>query len=97
MEAMNPQSKPKITIEYCNQCRFVLRATWMLQELLFTFGEDLEEVALRPGSGGVFTVRFNDDILFDRKEEGRFPESKELKQRIRDRIDPERSLGHSDR
>ena len=30
-------------------------------------------------------------------EAGRFPESKELKQLIRDRIAPEKNLGHSDR
>ena len=32
-----------------------------------------------------------------RKAEGRFPESKELKQLIRDMIAPERDLGHSDK
>ncbi len=94
---MKESNKPKVVIEYCSQCRFILRASWMLQELLFTFSEDLAEVALRPGSGGVFRVSLNGEVLYDREEQGRFPESKELKQLIRDRIDPERSLGHSDR
>lgn len=35
-------------------------------------------------------------ILWDRKAEGRFPEAKELKQKIRDVIAPNRDLGHSD-
>ena len=30
------------------------------------------------------------------KEEGRFPEGKELKQLVRDAIDPNRNLGHSE-
>ena len=30
------------------------------------------------------------------RDEGRFPEMKELKQRLRDRIAPDKSLGHSD-
>ena len=34
--------------------------------------------------------------LFDRKTEGRFPEPKEIKQMIRDKVAPDRSLGHSD-
>jgi len=34
--------------------------------------------------------------LFSKKEEGRFPESKEIKQMIRDQILPEMDLGHSD-
>lgn len=69
----------------------------MAQELLTTFETDLHSVALVPRTGGVFVVRLNGDILFDRKTVGRFPESKELKQLIRDSIDPERSLGHSDK
>lgn len=69
----------RIRIHYCSQCRFVLRATWLAQEILFTFGEVLKEVAIEPGSGGVFIVRFGDEPIFDRTKESRFPESKELK------------------
>jgi selenoprotein W-related protein len=88
--------KPRVEIEFCTACRFTLRAGWLAQELLFTFGEDLGEVALVPATGGVFEVRCGDAILWSRKREGRFPDAKELKQRLRDRIDPGRSLGHSD-
>ena len=62
-----------------------------------TFEEELGEVALRPGTGGVFDIRLNDELIWSRKQEGRFPEAKEIKQRVRDRIAPDRSLGHSDR
>jgi selenoprotein W-related protein len=86
-----------VEIEYCTQCRWLLRAAWMAQELLTTFETDLKAVSLMPGTGGVFIVRLNNAVLFDRKTVGRFPESKELKQLIRDRIDPDRSLGHSDK
>jgi selenoprotein W-related protein len=37
------------------------------------------------------------ELIFSRKTEGRFPEMKELKQIIRDKIAPEKSLGHSDK
>ncbi len=87
----------RLSIEYCSECRFILRATWLAQELLFTFGSDLEEVALRPGGGGIFVVTLNGSVIFDRQAVGRFPESKELKQLVRDCIDPDRDLGHSDR
>ena len=89
--------KPRVEIEYCSQCRFILRAGWMAQELLLTFMDELGEVALLPGTGGVFEVRLNGETIFSRKVEGRFPESKELKQLIRDRIAPDKELGHSDR
>lgn len=35
-------------------------------------------------------------MLWDRKTEGGFPETKVLKQKVRDRIDPKKDLGHSD-
>ncbi|QSA96984.1 SelT/SelW/SelH family protein [Methylococcus sp. EFPC2] len=87
----------RIEILYCNQCRWLLRAAWMAQELLTTFDQEISELALKPGTGGIFEVRANDVLVWSRKEEGRFPEITELKQRVRDHIAPGRSLGHSDK
>jgi selenoprotein W-related protein len=87
---------PRLEIRYCSQCRFLLRATWLAQELLTTFGGKLGEVALAPGTGGIFEVRLDGEIVFSRSESRRFPESRELKQLIRDRIDPGMDLGHSE-
>ena len=92
-----PNSEHRIDIEYCTQCRWLLRAAWLAQELLTTFESDIQSVSLVPGSGGIFEVRLNGETIFSRKQASRFPESKELKQLVRDRIDPNRSLGHSDR
>jgi selenoprotein W-related protein len=90
-------NKPAIEIEYCTGCRWLLRAAWVAQELLSTFEADLAGVALKPGSeGGIFEVRIDGETLWSRKAEGRFPEAKELKQRLRDRIAPGRDLGHVD-
>ena len=91
------EQKPRVSITYCTQCRWLLRAAWLAQELLTTFEAELGEVALQPGVGGVFEIRVDDDLIWSRKQEGRFPEAKEVKQRVRDRIAPDRSLGHSDR
>jgi selenoprotein W-related protein len=90
-------SRYQVDIEYCTQCRWLLRAAWLAQELLTTFEADLKGVNLIPGTGGILEVRLNGEILFSRKLVGRFPESKELKQLIRDVIAPDRDLGHSDR
>lgn len=89
--------KPRIEIEYCTGCRFLLRAAWLAQELLITFENELGGVTLIPGQGGVFEIRLGETALWNRKTEGRFPEAKEIKQRLRDKIAPEKSLGHSDR
>lgn len=88
---------PRIEIEYCTQCRWLLRAAWLAQELLTTFEEEIGEVALQPGTGGVFEVRCGAETVWSRKAEGRFPEAKELKQRVRDLIVPQKNLGHSER
>ncbi len=87
---------PRIEIEYCPRCRWLLRAAWLAQELLTTFQDEIGEVALSPGPSGVFTVRVDDKTIWSRQETGRFPEAKELKQLVRDRIAPEKNLGHSD-
>jgi selenoprotein W-related protein len=91
------QRSPRLEIEYCTQCRWLLRAGWTAQELLTTFVDDLKEVSLVPGKGGVFDVRLDGETIWSRASEHRFPELPELKQLIRDRIAPARPLGHSDR
>ncbi|WP_068716042.1 SelT/SelW/SelH family protein [Vibrio tritonius] len=89
--------KASIDIYYCRQCNWMLRASWMAQELLHTFSEELETVALHPDTGGHFEILCNGKTIWERKADGGFPEAKELKQRVRDEIDPERDLGHADR
>eukprot|EP00419_Tripos_fusus_P025190 CAMPEP_0172724128 /NCGR_PEP_ID=MMETSP1074-20121228/85204_1 /TAXON_ID=2916 /ORGANISM="Ceratium fusus, Strain PA161109" /LENGTH=171 /DNA_ID=CAMNT_0013550497 /DNA_START=15 /DNA_END=530 /DNA_ORIENTATION=- len=93
-----------VEIEYCNGCRWLLRAAWLAQEILTTFaapGEAsmLHSVTLIPNvekPGGVFRVRMDGQELWDRKTQGGFPEAKVLKQLVRDQIAPQRDLGHSD-
>ena len=89
--------KPVINIEYCTQCKWLLRAAYFAQELLTTFESELGGVTLTPGTGGVFEVRTEDQILWSRKKETRFPDIKELKQIVRNRVAPEKNLGHSER
>ncbi len=91
------EAKPRITIEYCTQCRWLLRAAWTAQELLTTFESEIGGVTLVPGTGGVYKVSLEGASLWSRQDQGRFPEMKELKQIVRDRIAPDKNLGHSDK
>ena len=91
------EPKPQIEIRYCTQCRWMLRAAWMAQELLSTFEQEIGSVALSPGMGGVFDVSVNGERIWSRKDTGRFPDIKELKQLVRDRVAPAKDLGHSER
>jgi len=98
---------PRITIRYCTQCNWMLKAAYFAQELLSTFSTSLGEVALIPATGGVFTVSImhpsnvafaaQETTLWDRKTDGGFPEMKQLKALVRDIVDPSRDLGHVDR
>ncbi|KAI0069028.1 hypothetical protein BV25DRAFT_1874474 [Artomyces pyxidatus] len=84
------------------------RATWTSTELFVTFPTPaLRSITIIPLNGedtsGRFRVWLSYDgepkpiLIWDRKVEGKFPELKDLKQRIRDRIQPGKSLGHSDK
>lgn len=116
--ALRAPQLPRVTIQFCTQCKWLLRAAYYAQELLSTFSTALGEVALQPGTGGVFIVeitapsgedpsaagtgetppqRLQRRTLWDRRTDGGFPETKELKRRVRDVIQPERNLGHVDR
>lgn len=86
----------RVEITYCSQCRWLLRAAWMAQELLTTLDGDIDELALKPGKGGIFEVTANGVLVWSRKDEGRFPDMVELKQRVRDVVAPARELGHVD-
>ena len=84
-----------LEIRYCIRCRWLPRAAWLAQEILTTFERGLS-VTLTPGESGEMKISLDGEVLFDRRAAGRFPEPKEIKQAIRDRIDPDRDLGHSD-
>ncbi len=90
--------KPVVVIEYCPKCHWLLRASYMSQELLTTFEAELGGALLKPSEvAGRYTIFIDDALIFDRKREGHFPEIKQLKQLVRDIVSPGKSLGHSDK
>ena len=80
---------PRVEIANCTQCRWPLSAARRV-----TFDAASGAAALAPGAGGVFEVRMDDTPVWSQRDEGRFPEAKELKQRVRDIVAPEVVLGH---
>ncbi len=85
---------PRIEITYCTKCRFLLRASWMAQELLSTFGQDLGEVAIVPGGGGIFEVTLGGEVIATNRETKQMPDPVDVKRAVRDRIAPDRKIGH---
>ena len=86
----------RVQIVYCTKCNWLMRSTWMAQEILNTFSQELSEVALIPGSEGIFEIKVDEKLIWSLKGKGRFPDIKELKKHIRDEIAPEKKLGHTD-
>ncbi len=87
-------ASPRVEIHYCTQCRFMLRAAYLAQELLTSFEKELGEVALVPSSGGIFEVTLDGETLATNRETKRLPEAGEVKRLLRDRIAPGRTIGH---
>ncbi|WP_417307990.1 SelT/SelW/SelH family protein [Devosia sp.] len=94
---MSAAGKPRLAITYCTQCNWLLRAAWMAQETLSTFGTELGEVTLIPGTGGIFEITMDGQLVWERKRDGGFPDARQIKQLVRDVVDPDRDLGHLDR
>ncbi len=87
-------ASPRVEIRYCTQCKFMLRAAYLAQELLTTFEKELGEVALVPSSGGIFEVTLDGETLASNRETNHMPEAGEVKRLLRDRIAPGRTIGH---
>jgi selT/selW/selH-like putative selenoprotein len=49
------------------------------------------------GTGGIFTIDVDGQQIWERKQDGGFPDAAELKRRVRDVCFPEKPLGHVDK
>ena len=89
--------KPIIEIEYCTKCRWLTRASWMAQELLSTFSNEIGGITLIPSEiAGIFEIRCGRKTIWERGKNKGMPEIKPLKQKVRDIIAPDKDLGHID-
>jgi selenoprotein W-related protein len=94
---MGTKSKTyKIEIQFCTQCGWLPRALWMMQEILTTFQDEILSVTLTPRSGGIFEIFLDKEKIYSRSDFGGFLDIKDIKKLIRDKISPEKNLGHID-
>ena len=89
--------KPIIEIEYCTKCRWLARTSWIAQELLSTFSNEVQGITLMPSNvAGIFEIRCGREIIWERGKKKGMPEIKILKQKVRDIVAPKKDLGHID-
>jgi len=108
-ESLSAPNDSNVVIRYCSGSGYLLRAAYYGQELLTTFCDgELGAISLQPIESdfhGLFSVALCSKeglvkepsiVLWDKLDSGRFPEVKELKQRVRDAVTPQKDLGHSE-
>ena len=62
---MTLAGKPRVSIEYCPRCGWLLRAAWLAQEVLTSFDQDVSAVELVPSPvSGTFRVKVGDRVAF---------------------------------
>ncbi|MFW5916954.1 MAG: SelT/SelW/SelH family protein [Halorubrum sp.] len=59
----------RVEIEYCVPCGMLNRAQDVSEALLRQFGDGLDEVALVTGENGVFVVRVDGEVVFDKTDD----------------------------
>lgn len=79
---------PEILIRYCLPCRYQAKAIQDADAILKEFGGELSALRLVPGDHGVYDVEVDGDLVFSLDRAERFPETSELIQTIRARIEP---------
>jgi selenoprotein W-related protein len=58
-----------VEIEYCVPCGMLDRAQDVQSEILDALGLDVEKVALVTGDDGIFEVRVDEEVVFDKEED----------------------------
>jgi selenoprotein W-related protein len=69
----------KVSIEYCMQWNYEPKALSLRESIQKQFGINAE---LIESGGGVFEVKFNNSIIFSKKELNRFPNENEVEDLI---------------
>ena len=68
----------KLSIEYCNVWNYLPRAASLASTILKKYGTSVSSLMLIPSSGGVFEILNDENVVFSKKNKGRFPEENEI-------------------
>ena len=68
----------KLSIEYWSVWNYLPSAAGLASEILQKHGTDVKELTLLPSGGGVFEIILNDNVIFSKKKNNRFPNDGEV-------------------
>ena len=81
--------KMEAEIEYCVPCGYANLAAWMTSELFQAAGTALA-ISLKPGAAGAFKITVDDEVLWDKKVQGKSPdimEAKDIKAKVAKKLE----------
>ena len=78
----NKEVRVNIQIIYCSDWSYEKEAAGLAVQLMEYYKQDIGTIQLVPSDGGRFEVSVNDQLIFSKLEEDRFPEYKEIKKGI---------------
>ena len=81
--------KMEAEIEYCVPCGYANLAAWMTSELFHAAGTALA-ISLKPGAAGAFKITVDDEVLWDKKVQGKSPdimEAKDIKAKVAKKLE----------
>ncbi len=75
-----------VRIRYCQPCGYMPRAFELAKSILDAHGMAYNKklsVAMEPGDHGIFDVMIDEEMVFSKENEGRFPDNSEIVDRLR--------------
>ena len=87
---MSKFGKIQVDIEYCVPCGYQNLAAWAVSEMFQAGGTDVA-LSLTPGDGGVFKIKFGDELVWDKKAMGGkspdIAQMKEIKAKLKNKLE----------
>lgn len=77
----------RLEVEYCADCGYWPRTSWMLGELMMDIQHLVADVRLVPGTKGVFEWKVDGELVFSKAALGRFPDMDELRELVYGYVD----------
>ena len=75
-----------VRIRYCQPCGYMPKAFELAKSILDAHGMSYNKnlsVAMEPGDHGIFDIFIDDEIVFSKEKEGRWPENSEIVDRLK--------------
>jgi len=67
-----------VSIIYCSECNYAPVALDVARELLNRLAIHIDELVLVPAAGGVFEIKKDGQVVFDKEQAGRLPQPEEV-------------------